>query len=663
MISTATPTPPDNKKAITTPISTGGPARESIPTGELSDYKKPLQRKLSYGVGLSNSPFPNSPTISLVQHLLPRQTNAAVGKFGFPIVAALKRRDAVTIDNAYKMIQKLADQSIYVMKQKDNYEKTTTLSVDIERAQNLYEKLLSSAKFKQDENYHVLSIKAQHSEQVAGEYDARISIEARNILVEQWKKDKKALEAKILELKISNNPHLGHLDGVIRKACIMSYMGGNGDKSEAESNLLLAKLEKNLRILPTVKIPSQSDESWHINAAHKRMLRTLKIRDENYDVNILRQSLMEMEIIQKFGRAMMDSPEQVAEFNATVEDFKEDSGANISAGNSPQQIQQLSNSLELESLKLKLVELEGLLRQERLKASQAQQEVDTHKKTILALRREVSGKEDLVNAENVELARRDLAEIIERVSSPEIYSRIPPRISPRIFSEAPVNKSDAETQTLLSEKLPGVETVINTDEYSDKSSVVEEKEQADFSHIATNVILENVIPKIMVDAKTQTQPHQLNVEELNERLKFESIADQNKFRHALWKVVKHNKTLTDPDSKSFEEFWKDIRKLTLPDRKAITKFALKINKEASNSEDIKQIFTVINQFIEIMGPEKMTQYLEGFRDEGGAPISQKKTRMPITIITGKEGDSPVNLTTTHLESPIGVPLKALILQR
>ena len=150
---------------------------------------------------------------------------------------------------------------------------------------------------------------------------------------------------------------------------------------------------------------------------------------------------------------------------------------------------------------------------------------------------------------------------------------------------------------------------------------------------------------------------------MKESLRFEKGEDENKVRHALWKVVKHNKTLTDPDSKSFEEFWKDIRKLTLPDRKAITKFALKINEEASNSEDIKQIFTVINQFIEIMGPEKMTQYLEGFRDEGGAPISQKKTRMPITIITGKEGDSPVNLTTTHLESPIGVPLKALILQR
>lgn len=672
------------KQVLATPISTGGPDRQSMPTGEFPDAKvregnqkndtpdiKNLNRKISFG--------PDSPKLTEV-----------INPSKFRVIRGIPIVQTTTIDDAYKIIKKLADQSM----KNDDYKQITNLTLFIDDAKRIYSELLHGAEFKKDKDYHALKIKAKYRDELVEKNNPEITKQSHDKLVKESQEGKKALDEKTIQLKISNNPHLKHLDGAIRKAQIMSYVGGNGNKSQEESKRLFDKLKENSRILPTVKIPSHSDKLWYINNSYKEMAQILEMpNDRTKDINLLRKSLMEMEIIQKFGRAMMDNPERVAEFNAGVEKFNEENLANSSAKNFSQQIQQLNNSEELESLKARVSELEQaneilqnqnrgfeeLLIQERLKVLQVKEETHLTFERDLAdqkakllkdfdrqtesMREEIINKTKQVNALHVELTQLQLQEpefeeILQQSSSPEI--------SPRIFSEALVNKVDVETQTHLSEKLLSVEMGVNTDE-DNSDSALEEKAQTDFPDIAANKIVENVIPnKIMADANTQTTPHQLSAEELNDRLRFvlgNNKVVENKFRHGLWKVVEHNKTLSVNDSNSFEEFWKDGNQLSRPERIAITKVALNRDAEARNTEDIKQVFTVINQFIGIMGPKQMTEYLKDFRDENGVLRNQAKTSMPIAIITDKKGSNSTVNPTSYLENPIGAPLKAVLLQR
>ena len=400
-----------------------------------------------------------------------------------------------TIDNAYDAIQKLADQSIYVIMDGSDHQKITTLTASISEAQKIYNELLGSAKFTADLDYQLLKTKQRNSE-LLGEEGSEV------------------IDAKTRSLKIDQKPHLKHLQGVIRKAQIMSYVFGSVNKSQEKSNQLLGQLEENLLILSTDKTPISSDKSWYVNTVYKEMAQFLGMHSSNdsNNIDLFRKSLMEMEIIQKYGHQAMRNPEWVEGFNKKVEESNEKLRAQqprelkdgkTSAKNHHQKIQQPNNSDELESLKARLAqleednlrlqnqngELEELLRRERLKVGQEEKEdavtISDLKKRLgdqkaklledfnyqtAALRQEITDKTAQVNSLSVKLARLE----VKQVESQAFEKRVLlPQISTRIFPIAKVNTSNAETQTNLSKELSGVEVGINTVE----DDIVFEKER------------------------------------------------------------------------------------------------------------------------------------------------------------------------------------------
>ena len=686
------PLTPNTKQPIENPFST-----------EPDPYSTEINEFPFYGANRVDSSTNlelinrQSPYDSLGSNRVPNLPKINQSSSRVPGGVGSKRRVVAkaTIDNAYDAIQKLADQSIYVIMDRSDHQKITTqittLTASISEAQKIYNELLSSARFIADLDYHLLKTK-QHNSELLGEQGSEV------------------IDAKARSLKIDQNPHLKHLQGVIRKAQIMSYyVGGSVNKSQEKSNQLLGQLEENLLILSTDKTPISSDKSWYVNTVYKGMAQFLGMHSSNdsNNIDLFRKSLMEMEIIQKYGHQAMRNPEWVEGFNKMVEESNEKllakqprelKDGKTSAKNRHQKIQQTNNSDELESLKARLAqleednlrlqnqngELEELLRRERLKVGQEEQEdavtISDLKKRLgdqkaklledfnyqtAALRQEITDKTAQVNSLSVKLARLE----VKQVESQAFEKRVLlPQISTRIFPIAKVNTSNAETQTNLSKELSGVEVGINTVE---DDIVFEKEEQTDFSHIkAENEIPENASSKkiMTADAITQTTPHFLTKEDFNQSLRRfvgkDGQVHENKFRHALWKVVEHNKTLSVNDSNSFEEFWNDITNLSRPDKIAITEFALNTNvKVATEPEDIKQVFTVINQFIEIMGKEGITEYLKGFRDENGAIINQVKTGMPITIISDEDNDKgkrPAN-PLFYPTQTIGKQLQAVFL--
>ena len=415
-----------------------------------------------------------------------------------------------------------------------------------------------------------------------------------------------------------------------------------------------------------------------------------------------------MATIDKNELQVMRNPELSEGFNKKVEGGNEKlrpqqprelKDEKTSAKNRHQKIQQPNNSHELESLKARLVQLEEenlrlqnqngelkkLLGRERLKVGQEEQEdavtISDLKKRLgdqkaklledfnyqtAALRQEITDKTAQVNSLSVKLARLEVKQVEYQAFEKRVLL---PQISTKIFPIAKVNTSNAETQTNLSKELSGVEVGINTVE---DGIVFDKEEQTDFSHIkAENEIPENASSKkIMTDHDTQTTPHFLNKEDFNVTLRRFVGEDgqfrENKFRHALCKVVEHNKTLSVNDSNSFEKFWNDKGKLTLPDQIAMTEFVLSKTDSkfaATNPEDIKQVFAVINQFIEIMGKEGIIEYLKEFRDKNGAIINQAKTRMAVEIISDEDNDKgkrPDN-TLFYPTQTTGKQLRALFL--